>query len=87
MRKNTQVAKILYQIADLLEIQSIQWKPAAYRKAAQSVESLSRIEGLGPKTLKRLWKQLKIKNVEEIKNPTSSNTQQYHQSKMCVLPG
>ncbi len=120
MRKNTEVAKILYHIADLLEIQDVQWKPAAYRKAAQSVESasedvsvlvkekrlhelpgvgehigtkiqelvetgklqyleklkketpidvesLSRIEGLGPKTLKRLWKQLKIKNIEDLK--------------------
>lgn len=120
MRKNTEVAKVLYQIADLLEIQDVPWKPAAYRKAAQSVESaaqdidilvkeqrlhevsgvgehigikiqellttgklqyleklkkevpidvenLSRIEGLGPKTLKRLWKQLKIKNVEDLK--------------------
>ncbi len=120
MRRNTEVAKILYQIADLLEIQDIQWKPAAYRKAAQSVESasedisiltkekrlhelpgigehiatkiqelvetgklqylkklkkevpidvekLSKIEGLGPKTLKRLWKQLKIKNFEDLK--------------------
>lgn len=120
MRKNTEVAKILYQIADLLEIENVQWKPAAYRKAAQSVESaaqdidvlvkeqrlhelsgvgehiatkikelvatgklqyleklkkevpidvesLSKIEGLGPKTLKNLWKQLKIKNLEDLK--------------------
>ncbi len=41
MRKNADVAKILYEIADLLEIQNVQWKPQAYRKAAQSVESCS----------------------------------------------
>ncbi len=41
MRKNSDVAKILYEIADLLEIQNVQWKPQAYRKAAQTVESLS----------------------------------------------
>src|SRR3989338_8013811 len=108
MRKNIEVAKILYQIANLLEIQDVQWKPAAYRKASQSVESASedisvlvkekrlhelsgvgehiatkiqelvetgklryleklKKEGFGKKTLKRLWKQLKIKNVEDLK--------------------
>lgn len=41
MRKNNDVAKILYEIADLLEIQNVQWKPQAYRKAAQTVESLA----------------------------------------------
>ena len=41
MRKNSEVAKILYEIANLLEIQNVQWKPQAYRKAAQSVESCS----------------------------------------------
>lgn len=120
MRKNTDIAKILYQIADLLEIQNVQWKPQAYRKAAQSVESCSediatlvkekrlhelpgvgehiaekieelvktgklayleklkkevpidveglyKIEGLGPKTIKRLYQQLKVKTVEDLK--------------------
>lgn len=41
MRKNLEVAHILYEIADLLELQGVQWKPQAYRKAAQSIESLS----------------------------------------------
>src|SRR3989344_5602319 len=40
MRKNSHVAAILYEIADLLEIQDVQWKPQAYRKAAQTIESL-----------------------------------------------
>ncbi len=39
--KNLEVAKLLYNIADILELQEVQWKPQAYRKAAQAIESLS----------------------------------------------
>jgi len=39
--KNKEVAEIFYEIADILEIQGVQWKPNAYRKAAQNIESLS----------------------------------------------
>jgi DNA polymerase (family X) len=39
--KNQLIAKILYNIADILELQEIQWKPQAYRNAAQTIESLS----------------------------------------------
>ncbi len=125
MRKNSQVAAVLYEIADLLEIQDVQWKPQAYRKAAQTIESLPediaeiakdgkgarkkleelpgvgkhigekvaelvktgklgyleklkkqipidveqlmQIEGLGPKTIKRLYKQLKVKTLADLK--------------------
>lgn len=39
--KNKLAAKIFYEIADMLEIKNVQWKPAAYRKAAMTIESLS----------------------------------------------
>lgn len=39
--KNTEIAKLFYEVADILEMQNIQWKPQAYRKAARSLESLS----------------------------------------------
>lgn len=39
--KNKKVAEILYEIADLLEVKAVQFKPRAFRKAAQTVESLS----------------------------------------------
>jgi DNA polymerase (family 10) len=39
--KNNTVAEILYEIADLLEIRGVQFKPRAYRRAAQSIETLS----------------------------------------------
>ncbi|MBU7014925.1 MAG: DNA polymerase/3'-5' exonuclease PolX [Theionarchaea archaeon] len=37
---NSDVARILYEIADILERQGIKFKPQAYRKAARSIESL-----------------------------------------------
>ncbi len=39
--KNAEAAKILYEIADLLEIKGVDWKPNAFRKAAKVIESLS----------------------------------------------
>ena len=38
---NADIANLLYKIADILEYQNVQWKPQAYRKAAQAIESLS----------------------------------------------
>jgi len=39
--KNELVAKILNEIADMLEMQAVQFKPAAYRRAARTIESLA----------------------------------------------
>lgn len=39
--KNKELADLLYEIADFLEIQEEQYKPRAYRTAARNVESLS----------------------------------------------
>ncbi len=38
--KNIKVAEILYNIADILDLQGVQWKPRAYREAAQAIEQL-----------------------------------------------
>src|SRR3989344_1027858 len=120
MTKNQEVVRILNLIADLLEIQEVDFKPRAYRQAALSiesltepiediykegkleelpgigkhiaekieqliktgkldyleklkkevpidVESLTNIEGLGPKKIALLYKNLKIKNIEDLK--------------------
>ncbi|MBC7129088.1 MAG: DNA polymerase/3'-5' exonuclease PolX [Thermoplasmatales archaeon] len=117
--KNQEVAKLLYEIADLLEIEGVEFKPRAYRKAAQNIESfsidieelykknelksipgvgksieekireyletgrinkleemrkripidiesLSKIEGLGPKMIKALYEQLGVKNLDDL---------------------
>jgi len=39
--KNQELIKIFYDIAEILEIKKIEWKPRAYRKAALSIQSLS----------------------------------------------
>ena len=40
--KNMLVAKIFYEIADMLEMKDVQFKPQAYRRAARAIESLSK---------------------------------------------
>lgn len=40
--KNMLVAKIFYEIADMLEMKDVEFKPQAYRRAARSIESLSK---------------------------------------------
>lgn len=39
--RNLEIAEILYEIADYLDMDQIEFKPRAYRRAAQTVESLS----------------------------------------------
>jgi DNA polymerase (family 10) len=38
---NLEVAATLYEVADLLEIKGVRFKPQAYRRAAQAIEALS----------------------------------------------
>ena len=38
--RNAEVAHIFYEVADILELQRVKFKPQAYRKAARSIESL-----------------------------------------------
>ena len=38
--KNQEIAKILYEIADFLEMESVPFKPYAYQKAALALETL-----------------------------------------------
>ncbi|MEF8814629.1 MAG: helix-hairpin-helix domain-containing protein [Halovenus sp.] len=39
--KNQEIAEILREIADFLEIQDVEYKPRAYRRAARNIEALS----------------------------------------------
>jgi len=131
--KNLELAKIFYEIANILEIQDVQWKPRAYRKAAQSIESLNedieiiyekgglkaldnipgvgkgiskkiaeyietgkikeyqklkkkfpvefmQIPEVGPKTAKKLYEKLKIKNIKQLKEALKKH-------KLSKLPG
>ena len=131
--KNLEIAKILDNIADLLELQGVEFKPRAYRNAARGIENLSEdiaevhkqgkledipgvgqsiaekiaeyldtgklkyyeqlkkqtkvnveelnlIPGLGPKKIKLLYDQLKIKNINDLEKAIK-------QHKLQQLPG
>jgi DNA polymerase (family 10) len=131
--KNAEIARILEEIAAMLEAEGVEWKPNAYRKAALTIATLSedieevykqgrlrelpgvgesiaqkieeylktgkikyyeelkqkypidfasfsKIEGLGPKTIVKLYKFLKIKNLEDLKKAVNEH-------KIRDLPG
>jgi DNA polymerase (family 10) len=42
--KNSEIADIFFEMADLLEMQNVQWKPRAYRNAARAVDSAEDVE-------------------------------------------
>ena len=117
--KNKEVADILYEIADYLEMQDVEWKPRAYRKAARNIgglsesiedihergeldeidgvgeniadkvgefietgemqyyselkeelpvdiEALTAVEGMGPKSVKRMYQAIGVTNLDEL---------------------
>ncbi|MBI4449315.1 DNA polymerase/3'-5' exonuclease PolX [Candidatus Woesearchaeota archaeon] len=77
--KNTEVAKILYEIADILELQNVEFKPRAYRKAAQNIESLGQdieeidrkgklldIPGVGKSIAEKIHEYLSTGKVKEL---------------------
>lgn len=37
--RNREIAELLYETADIMEFQQIEWKPRAYRRAAQNIEN------------------------------------------------
>lgn len=81
--KNEEVANLLYEIADILEIQDVKFKPQAYRKAAQNIESLGEsiedvhkkgelreISGVGEAIAKKIGEFLdtgRLKYIEDLK--------------------
>jgi ribosomal protein S13 len=56
---NKKIAKIFYEIADLLEIKGVAFKPAAYRKGGHSLENLD-------KDVSIIYKEKKLKGIKEI---------------------
>ncbi|MFA5141601.1 MAG: DNA polymerase/3'-5' exonuclease PolX [Candidatus Woesearchaeota archaeon] len=123
---NKDVARIFYEMADILEMQDVAFKPIAYRKAARSIESLSsplsefyendtfenipgvgehlakkirelletgrlqsyeklkaqmpsgvsklmNIPSMGPKKIKRLYDELKVRTITDLKKAISSH--------------
>lgn len=79
---NEDIAKILYEMARLLEIRGAAFKPAAYRRAAKTLENLEKditldfpkIPGVGEsisKKIKEYLKTGKIKEFEKLKKETA----------------
>lgn len=58
--KNSEVAKVLYDIADMLELQNVDFKPQAYRKAARSIEEL-------PEEIEQVYSNAKREGLMQIK--------------------
>lgn len=56
---NKEIAAIFYEMADILEIQEVQWKPQAYRRAARAIEIL-------PQDVKQIYKKGGLKGLDEI---------------------
>jgi len=57
--KNLEIARIFYEIADILEMQGVEWKPQAYRRAARAIEASS-------KDVENIYKKGSLKALKEI---------------------
>ena len=76
--KNQELAKLLYRLADILEINKVEWKPRAYRRAAQAIETLSydvedcgikelmEIPGVGRNIAEKIEEYLKTGKIKEL---------------------
>jgi DNA polymerase (family 10) len=85
---NQEIAKIFYEIADILELKNVEWKPRAYRKAAQELESLERdvseiyyknsikglmeIPGVGEALAKKISEYIETRHIKEYEKLKSS---------------
>jgi len=56
---NLELAKIFFEIADIMEMMGVEWKPRAFRNAARNIETYS-------KDLKDVYKKDGIKGLKEI---------------------
>jgi len=90
--KNEQVSKILNEVADMLEVQGVEFKPQAYRKAARTIESLAEpieqvyakdkleeLPGIGPSIAKKIAEIIdtgSLKYHEELKRKTPVNLEE-----------
>ncbi len=71
---------IAEKIEELIKTGRLGYYEELRKKAPVDLESLTRIEGLGPKTIKTLWEKLKIKNAEELEKAAAAH-------KISQLPG
>ena len=67
--KNREIADILYEIADLLEIKGVRFKPRAYRRAAQTIETL-------PEDVKMIHERGELQEIPGIGSSIASKIQE-----------
>jgi len=68
--KNLEIAKFLYEIADLLELNEVEYKPRAYRRAAQNIEMLS-------EDIETLYREKKLDDIPGVGKSIASKIQEY----------
>ena len=56
---NKEIAKIFYEVSEILKLKNVQWKPQAYNKAARVIEDLE-------KDLKEIYNEKGLKGLDEI---------------------
>lgn len=56
---NQEISKIFNQIAEILELKEVQWKPRAYKRAAQAINNL-------PTSVKEIYKKQGLKGLDQI---------------------
>jgi len=67
--KTREIAYILYEIVDLLEIKGVRFKPRAYRRAAQTIETL-------PEDIKTVYERGELQEIPGIGSSIASKIQQ-----------
>ena len=99
--KNQELIKIFYNIADILEIKNVEWKPLAYRKAARSIEvlgedveeiynkygikGLKEISGVGERIAEKIEEFIKTNKIKEYEE--LKKTIPKHLTEMMDVPG
>jgi len=56
---NQEISKIFNQIAEILELKEVRWKPRAYKRAAQAINNL-------PTSVKEIYKKQGLKGLDQI---------------------
>ena len=74
--KNLLIAEILYKIADLLEIQEVDFKPRAYRKAALNIEAMN-------EPIEDYYKQGKLKEIPGVGEGISKKIEEIIKTGTC----
>ncbi len=71
---------IAEKIEELIQTGKLRYYEELKRRIPVDLESLSKIEGLGPKTIKVLWEKLQIQNIDDLEKAARAH-------KIAKLPG